>query len=54
MPLESQIPLSLQDESARIYGFRGTHAGLLNDAAFLRHFSNVMAKQDSDGARGQL
>jgi pimeloyl-ACP methyl ester carboxylesterase len=51
--LESQIPMTLQDESARIYGFKGTHAGLLNDATFLRHFSDVMAKQDTDGARSQ-
>ena len=51
--LESQIPMKLQDESARIYGFKGTHAGLLNDATFLRHFSTVMANQDPDGARGQ-
>ncbi len=53
VPLESQIPMSLQDESARIYGFKGTHAGVLNDADFLRHFGNVMARQDPDGARGQ-
>ena len=51
--LESQIPMSLQDESARIYGFKGSHAGLLNDATFLRHFSNVMTKQAPDDARGQ-
>lgn len=43
VPLESQIPIGLQDESVRIYGFQATHAGVLKKPTFLRHFGAAMA-----------
>jgi pimeloyl-ACP methyl ester carboxylesterase len=41
--LQSQIPLELQAEAIRIYGFNNTHVGTLNDAAFLELFNKVLA-----------
>ena len=41
--LQSQIPLKLQSEAVRMYGFNNTHAGILNDAAFLELFNMILA-----------
>jgi pimeloyl-ACP methyl ester carboxylesterase len=41
--LHSQIPLKLQSETVRMYGFNNTHAGTLNDAAFLELFNMILA-----------
>ena len=42
--LESQIPLKLQSEATRIYGFNNTHAGLLRDQDFIVHFNKILKK----------
>jgi len=42
VPLESQIPLKLQSEAVRIYGFNSSHAGILSDEAFLDRFSMIL------------
>jgi pimeloyl-ACP methyl ester carboxylesterase len=41
--LQSQIPLKLQSEALRMYGFNNSHAGTLNDAAFLERFHMILA-----------
>ena len=41
--LQSQIPLKLQSEAVRMYGFKNTHAGTLNDATFLELFNMILA-----------
>lgn len=41
--LQSQIPLKLQAEAVRMYGFNNTHAGILQDAAFLERFNTILA-----------
>jgi pimeloyl-ACP methyl ester carboxylesterase len=41
--LQSQIPLKLQVEAVRVYGFNDTHAGILNDPAFLELFHAILA-----------
>jgi pimeloyl-ACP methyl ester carboxylesterase len=41
--LQSQIPLELQSEAIRMYGFNNTHVGTLNDAAFLELFNKILA-----------
>jgi len=41
--LQSQIPLKLQAEAVRIYGFNQTHAEILNDPAFLELFHSILA-----------
>jgi pimeloyl-ACP methyl ester carboxylesterase len=40
--LSSQIPVRLQDEGARLYGFKATHAGILGKAEFLRRFEKIL------------
>ena len=40
--LESQIPLKLQAESERIYGFNSSHAGVLQDSDFLTTFNTIL------------
>lgn len=39
--LESQIPLKLQSESVRMYGFANSHVGTLNDPAFIALFEGI-------------
>jgi len=41
--LGSQIPIGLQQEAARVYGFQATHAGILGDPVFLAHFESVIS-----------
>jgi pimeloyl-ACP methyl ester carboxylesterase len=41
--LESQLPLKLQQEAARVIGFNNGHNGTLSDAAFLRLLSETLA-----------
>jgi pimeloyl-ACP methyl ester carboxylesterase/uncharacterized protein (DUF2141 family) len=40
--LESQIPLRLQDESVRMYGFNNDHAGTLKDPDFISLFNELL------------
>ena len=42
--LESQIPLKLQAEATRIYGFNNTHAGILDDKVFIAQFNKILRK----------
>lgn len=42
VPLDSQIPMNLQNESTRIYGFINNHVGTLNDKAFLELFNELL------------
>lgn len=46
--LESQIPLKLQTEAVRTYGFVNTHVGTLNDETFLDLFQEIVNR---DGKR---
>lgn len=50
VPLESQIPLGLQEESVRLHGFQSSHTGILRDADFIRHFVAALASQESGSA----
>lgn len=43
--LDSQIPLKLQTEATRIYGFNNNHVGTLADEKFIKLFNSVLAKQ---------
>jgi pimeloyl-ACP methyl ester carboxylesterase len=43
VPLESQLPLSLQAEATRIRGFAAEHTGVLQDEAFLAYFNETLA-----------
>jgi pimeloyl-ACP methyl ester carboxylesterase len=40
--LESQIPLSLQSEATRLYGFNAGHASILREPAFIRTFQHIL------------
>lgn len=40
--LESQIPMRLQTETTRLYGFNNNHVGTLNDDAFLSLFNSIL------------
>ncbi|MCK4674459.1 MAG: alpha/beta fold hydrolase [Gammaproteobacteria bacterium] len=40
--LESQIPLKLQAEAERIYGFNSGHASVLQDKKFIARFNNIL------------
>ncbi|MCG8486552.1 MAG: alpha/beta hydrolase [Chromatiales bacterium] len=40
--LESQIPLSLQAEATRLYGFHAGHATILTNPDFIRSFQNIL------------
>ena len=42
VPLQSQIPMQLQAEVTRLYGFNNSHVGTLNDAAFLTLFNSIL------------
>jgi pimeloyl-ACP methyl ester carboxylesterase len=42
--LESQIPLKLQSEATRMYGFNNTHAGILHDKIFITQFHKILRK----------
>jgi hypothetical protein len=48
--LESQIPLKLQAESVRMYGFHDGHAETLSDSDFLKLFNRLMAETLKDAA----
>ncbi|WP_455203730.1 esterase/lipase family protein [Kaarinaea lacus] len=41
--LQSQIPLKLQSESVRMYGFNNDHSGTLRDEQFLTLFNQILA-----------
>ncbi|MCG8085356.1 MAG: alpha/beta hydrolase [Candidatus Thiodiazotropha taylori] len=40
--LESQIPLSLQAEATRLYGFNAGHATILTNPVFIQRFQNIL------------
>ncbi|NOQ70290.1 MAG: alpha/beta fold hydrolase [Gammaproteobacteria bacterium] len=40
--LESQIPLKLQLEATRIYGFNNSHVGILKDKDFIGQFNKIL------------
>ena len=40
--LESQIPLKLQAEAEKIYGFNSSHAGVLQDRKFITRFNTIL------------
>ncbi|ODB86584.1 hypothetical protein A3195_13370 [Candidatus Thiodiazotropha endoloripes] len=40
--LESQIPLSLQAEATRLYGFNAGHATILTNPEFIQRFQNIL------------
>ncbi|MES9860667.1 MAG: alpha/beta fold hydrolase [Candidatus Thiodiazotropha sp. LLP2] len=42
--LESQIPLSLQAEATRLYGFNAGHATILRNPQFIREFQYILNK----------
>lgn len=42
--LESQIPLKLQSEAKRIYGFNAGHAKILTNKTFIQHFNQVLER----------
>ncbi len=43
VPLQSQIPLHLQSEAVKIYGFNSGHASILKDAKFIEQFNTILA-----------
>ena len=42
VPLESQIPISLQNEAIRIYGFNAGHALVLTEPEFITTFTRIV------------
>jgi len=42
VPLHSQLPMKLQDEARRIYGFNAGHADILRNPEFLDRFAELM------------
>ena len=51
--LESQIPLKLQSESERMYGFVNDHVGTLNDEAFIEIFQRIFRERVGAAGTGQ-
>ncbi len=49
--LKSQIPLSLQSEATRLYGFNAGHATILTDPDFIRRFQTILNSSLVDGVR---
>jgi pimeloyl-ACP methyl ester carboxylesterase len=47
--LNSQIPLKLQSEATRMFGFNNTHVGTVNEAAFITLFNEILANGQKDG-----
>jgi pimeloyl-ACP methyl ester carboxylesterase len=45
IPLTSQLPLPLQAESVRLYGFNDTHVGTLGNQRFLEVFHRILAME---------
>jgi len=44
VPLESQIPLGLQSESTRMYGFNSSHRDLLHEDQFITQLNKILAE----------
>ena len=40
--LQSQIPLGLQSEATRTYGFNASHSGILKDDVFIKQFNQIL------------
>jgi hypothetical protein len=47
--LNSQIPLKLQSEATRMFGFNNTHVGTVNEDAFIRLFNEILANGQKGG-----
>ena len=45
VPLQSQLPLKVQQNAVRIYGFNNTHVGTLKDKVFLDLFNSILDKR---------
>jgi pimeloyl-ACP methyl ester carboxylesterase len=48
VPVERQIPLSLQEEATHIYGFNNSHVGTLKDDSFLSLFDVILASKGDE------
>lgn len=47
--LNSQIPLKLQSEATRMFGFNNTHVGTVNDDAFIKLFNEILTHGEKGG-----
>jgi len=43
--IENQIPLKMQQQATRIYGFNNSHTGTLRDKSFLKIFNHIIEEQ---------
>jgi hypothetical protein len=48
--LNSQLPLKLQSEATRMFGFNNTHVGTLHDDAFIELFNEILAHGENGGS----
>lgn len=53
IPLESQLPLALQGEAVRLYGFHDSHVGTLSNQGFLDQF-NAILREAADSTRNEI
>jgi pimeloyl-ACP methyl ester carboxylesterase/uncharacterized protein (DUF2141 family) len=51
--LNSQLPLKLQSEATRMFGFNNTHVGTLHDEAFIALFNEILAHGENGGSFAQ-
>ena len=42
VPLESQIPMFLQKEAKRIYGYNAQHADILSHTGFIQDLNEIL------------
>ncbi len=47
--LNSQLPLKLQSEAKRMFGFNNTHVGTVNDKAFIALFNEMLTHVENGG-----
>ncbi|WP_455210661.1 lipase family alpha/beta hydrolase [Kaarinaea lacus] len=48
--LNSQIPLKLQSEATRMFGFNNTHVGTVNEEAFIKLFNEILTNGEKGGS----
>lgn len=48
--LNSQIPLKLQSEATRMFGFNNTHVGTVNEKAFIKLFNAMLTNGEKGGS----
>ena len=53
IPIESQLPLALQGEAVRLYGFHDSHVGTLSNQGFLNQF-NAILREAADSTRNEM